>query len=68
CRLQTAIAMAVSSDILILDEPTAGLDRVTTNKLMARVIDDCNKKHRTLIVITHDEEVASMMDYVYSLD
>ena len=68
CRLQTAIAMAVSSNILILDEPTAGLDRVTANKLMAGVIDDCNKKHRTLIVITHDEEVARMMDYVYSLD
>ena len=41
-------------DVLILDEPTAGLDKNIAEKLIAAIIDDCNKKNLTLIIITHD--------------
>ena len=53
-RLQVALAIAQDAEILLLDEPTAGLDKIRADKLIANLIDDARKKNRTLIVITHD--------------
>ena len=54
-RLQVALAMAGEPEILILDEPTAGLDKNLAAKLLSAVVDDSRKKNRTLILITHDD-------------
>ncbi len=53
-RLQIALAIAKSPDVLILDEPTAGLNKKLAEKLIAAVVADCKKNNRTLIIITHD--------------
>ena len=51
-RLQVALAVATDADILILDEPTAGLDRRRADNLIENLI--AATKNRTLIIITHD--------------
>ena len=51
-RLQVALAIAKDTEILILDEPTAGLDKNSADKLIENLIDAT--KNRTLIIITHD--------------
>lgn len=51
-RLQVALAVAQDADILILDEPTAGLDRRRADNLIENLI--AATKNRTLIIITHD--------------
>ncbi len=60
CRLQTALALASDADILILDEPTAGLDRATADRLISALL----KLPRTLIVITHDPIVAAQFNSI----
>ena len=56
-RLQVALALAKDAEILILDEPTAGLDKRRAENLIANLIDET--KNRTLIVITHDSNYFS---------
>lgn len=53
-RLQAALAVAKDADILILDEPTAGLDRRRADCLIENLIAAAQIKNRTLIIITHD--------------
>ncbi|MBQ3443326.1 MAG: ATP-binding cassette domain-containing protein [Selenomonadaceae bacterium] len=58
-RLQVALAMAKDAEILILDEPTAGLDKNLADKLISKLIEAT--KNRTLIIITHDSNYFSEM-------
>ena len=58
-RLQVALAVAQDTEILLLDEPTAGLDKVRADNLIANLIDAAQKKNRTLIIITHDSNYFS---------
>ena len=67
-RLQTALALAAKSDILILDEPTAGLDKSTATNLMNSILNEANLKGHTLILIAHDLTIANIMDRVYRLE
>ena len=53
-RLQIALAVAKNPDVLILDEPTAGLNKNLAENLIAAIVDDCKKNNRTLIIISHD--------------
>ena len=63
CRLQVALALASKADVLILDEPTAGLDRSTADRLINVLLE----RSETLIVITHDPIVADKFNLVYRL-
>lgn len=56
-RLQIALAIANNPDILILDEPTAGLDKNRADNLIDSIIKN-SADNQTLIVITHNLSVA----------
>ncbi len=58
-RLQIALALAKDAEILILDEPTAGIDNLRAEKLVKNLIEATN--NRTLIIITHDSNYFSEM-------
>lgn len=66
-RLQIALAIGKNPDILILDEPTAGLDKIRAEKLMDSVIKNSSEKNRTLIIITHDKDVSKKFKRVIEL-
>lgn len=56
-RLLTALALAGNEPILLLDEPTAGLDPVTACRLMDALFAHANATGKTLLVITHAQEL-----------
>ena len=66
-RLLTALALAADAPLLLLDEPTAGLDAARGAKLIAAVLETLDKRGGTLIVITHDLPLLSRMKQVISL-
>ena len=67
-RVDIARALLHKPKILILDEPTTGLDP-QTRSLLWRVISDLRKKENmTVFLTTHYMEEASSADYVVILD
>lgn len=57
-RVLLARALCAANDILLLDEPVAGLDPVVTEE-MYRIIEELNQKDgMTIIMISHDIEAA----------
>ncbi|WP_196593629.1 thiol reductant ABC exporter subunit CydC [Pectinatus sottacetonis] len=65
-RLAIAVALAKDAPMLILDEPTAGLDIFTAKKIMNTVL-QLDKEH-TVLVITHDLSCITKFDKIFVLD
>lgn len=68
-KQRTAIARALASDakIILADEPTGNLDRNTGEKIIELLIDEVEKRNKTLIIITHDMNIAKRMDRVFEI-
>ena len=56
-RLLTALASAGEECLVLLDEPTLGLDAKTASRLTASLFRYAKECHKTLLVITHDESL-----------
>jgi putative ABC transport system ATP-binding protein len=65
---RVAIARAMAGDPLLIlaDEPTGNLDPETSNRIIS-LFHDLNDRGTTLIVVTHEKEVASRCQTVYHL-
>ncbi len=53
-RILLAMALSCNPDLLILDEPTTGLDVTTEAKILDLINDLKNKYNTTILLITHD--------------
>lgn len=58
-RVAIAGAIACDPDILILDEPTVGLDPKGKDELMNLLIEIQKQTHKSIIMITHDMNVVA---------
>jgi putative ABC transport system ATP-binding protein len=57
-RVAIARALANDPDILLADEPTGNLDSVNSSRIMEILIGIQQKRGMTLIVVTHENEIA----------
>ena len=61
-RVAVGRALITHPSIILADEPTGNLDRKNTMEIM-KLLKECNDKyHQTIIIVTHDEDVARMCD------
>ncbi len=66
-RVSIGRAIVKNPDILLCDEPTGALD-YTTSKEILKLIEDINAKYKnTVIMVTHNEAIRGMADYVVKL-
>jgi energy-coupling factor transport system ATP-binding protein len=56
-RVAIAGVLAMQPDILVLDEPTRGLDPVGQKKLMEMLYDVHQSQQKTLLIISHDMDI-----------
>lgn len=67
-RLLLAQALLHDPDILVLDEPTAGLDPAGRENLMANIRDYHRNKGKTIILVSHSmDEIARNVDRILVL-
>ena len=67
CRLLTALALAGDEPVLLLDEPTAGLDAATAGRLLDALFAHAKAAGKTLLVITHARAILPRFAQVLSL-
>jgi putative ABC transport system ATP-binding protein len=60
-RQRAAIARAMMNDpqIILADEPTGSVDTVIGNKILDFLVSLCDKKKITMVIATHNHEVAA---------
>lgn len=63
-RVATAVALALDPPLLLADEPTGELDTETAADVMALFRRLCWERGVTIVVVTHDPEVAAVVDRV----
>ena len=57
-RVAIARALMNDPDLILADEPTGNLDSHTGENILNNLFDLAQSAHRTLIIVTHNEEVA----------
>lgn len=66
-RVGIARAFVARPAIIYADEPTGNLDTKTTREVMEIMISMARKYHETLVIVTHDQEIAEYADRIIYL-
>ncbi|MBF7114723.1 ABC transporter ATP-binding protein [Pediococcus pentosaceus] len=67
-RLAIARALAKNPKLLLCDEPTGALDYQIGKQVLQLLSDASRKFHKTVIIITHNSEIAQMADRVIQIN
>ncbi|QRN84773.1 energy-coupling factor transporter ATPase [Clostridia bacterium] len=68
-RVAIAGVLAMDLDVIVLDEPTAGLDPIGKNDILG-ILKDLNQKHnKTIVLVSHDmNDVCEYADRVIAIN
>ena len=66
-RVGIARAFVSSPKVIFADEPTGNLDSKTTNEVMTLITDLVHKNNQTMVLVTHDINVASFADITVNI-
>ncbi len=67
-RVAIARALSTKPAIVLADEPTGNLDSATSHDVLGLLILTAKKFQQTLIVITHDEDIAQLADRIVRIE
>ena len=60
--------MAGKPAVILADEPTGNLDSKTSEEVLEVLKDSCRQFHQTLVMITHNPEIAHMAQRVIRIE
>jgi len=66
-RIALARALANNPPVLLADEPTGNLDSATGRQVIEMLVSVGRKQGRTLVLVTHDPDLAALADEVISV-
>ena len=66
-RVAIARALATNPKIIVADEPTGNLDKKNSDHLVELLNECIEKSNASLIMVTHDTELATMCETQYTL-
>jgi len=66
-RVAIARVLASGCDVIFADEPTGNLDSINGKKILDLLLSFVNNKNKTLVIITHDMNIARQMDVIYEI-
>jgi len=67
-RVALARAFVIEPEVLFSDEPTGNLDKKTGQQVADMMFSLRDARQTTLVLVTHDENLASRCDIQYTLD
>ena len=67
-RVAIARALAAKPAILLADEPTGNLDSRTSQDVLGLLKVTSEQFHQTIVMITHNEEIAQMADRILQIE
>ncbi len=66
-RVGIARALVTKPKIIFADEPTGNLDSTTSKEVMTLITDMVRKNGQTLLIVTHDPNIASFGDRIVTI-
>lgn len=67
-RVAIARALSTKPAIILADEPTGNLDSITGMEVIGLLKTCAVKYHQTIVVVTHNEEIAQMADRIIRIE